>query len=526
MTTSNITDDWTIPSTLETTSVVEPMDVDPPTAGSAFDVLKLSVNPKYDSIGIKSATTWTSACVSIETSDMPEEMNDRTSALDVVVALDISGSMSGQKLKDCKSTLEAMLRPLGSKDRFGLIVFGSRVRVIIPATLMNKQNKESALKQIKEINTEGMTNLSGGLTVAWKELLFIGNPNSVRSLFLLTDGLANEGIQETNTLVQMVKRLTADSAEDVETALLEGLRMSSNRAAQLVDSATLGLTPENVQAPVSLFCFGYGPDHNSDMLQALAEATAGGGYYFVENDSDVYTAFGDAMGGIMSVMAQSAVLKISVPPEAAANGVKIRDVHHDKKINRGDGTFTVNLGDFYAEENRDVIVDFDLSNVASDVPVPHCVASLSYMDVLSKKPAQAGPLNCNVARPDSNEISTINKYVESQWMRVWVAQELEEADKEARSNQRAQAKIRLEKMAAAIKASEAYDKDDETFSKLELNLRHAMQDYEEATYSGHRSKNMYGSMKTQRAYASREAGAEACYQTKYKARMCKAFKKS
>ncbi|CAJ1931149.1 unnamed protein product [Cylindrotheca closterium] len=525
MTFSNITDDWTIQSTVESTSGVEAMDatvVDQPTT---FNVLKLSVNPKYDSVGINSANKiWTSACVSIEASDMPEEMNDRTSALDIVVALDISGSMSGQKLNDCKSTLEAMLRPLGSKDRFGLIVFGSRVRVIIPAAIMNKENKESALNQIKQINTEGCTNLSGGLMMAWKELLLICNPNSVRSLFLLTDGLANEGIQNTNTLVQTVNRLTADSATGVSAALTDGLWTSSTISAQLVVNAQLDITAENIQAPVSLFCFGYGSDHNSDMLQGLSEATAGGGYYFVENDSDVYAAFGDAMGGIMSIMAQSAVLKVSVPSEAATNGVKIRDVHHDKKINRGDGTFTVNIGDFYAEEHRDVIVDFDLSNVASDEPVPHFVASLSYMEVLSKKPAQTEPRSCNVARPDSNEISAIKKYVESQWMRIWVARELEEADREARNNQRAQAEARLQNMAAAIKASEAYDKDDETFSKLELKLCHAMQDYEEVTYSGHRSKNMYRSMKQQRACAS-TSGVDACYQNKYKMKMSNAFKK-
>jgi len=216
--------------------------------------------------------------------------------------------MLGQKLKDCKSTLEAMLRPLGSKDRFGLIVFGSRVRVIILAALMTKENKESALNQIKEITTKGSINFSGGLTMAWKELLLIDNPNSVRSLFLLTDGLANEGIKQTSTLAQMVKCLTADSAEEVSEALNFGLTQSCTVRFFLftqVDAASLVLGAENIRAPVSLFCFGYGSNHNSDMRQTLAEATAGGGYYFVENDSDIYTTFGDAMGGIMSVMALS-----------------------------------------------------------------------------------------------------------------------------------------------------------------------------------------------------------------------------
>jgi len=64
------------------------------------------------------------------------------------------------------------------------------------------------------------------------------------------------------------------------------------------------------------------------------------------------------------------------------------------------------------------------------------------MNVLSKKPAQTELRSCNIARPDSAEISKIGKYVEKQWMCGWVAQELEEANKEARNNQRAQAKTR------------------------------------------------------------------------------------
>jgi len=554
MSTQENTDDWTVPSTVEpsiagTTSFVNV----PPARLNPVDVLKLSFAPKHDSIGIKSSTTFTSACVSIQARDMPEDSEERTSAVDITVALDVSGSMSGSKLKDCKQTLEAMLRPLGTKDRFGLITFGSRCDVVLPALLMTKENKEAALEKIKTLSTNGCTNLSGGLSLAWQELLLIDNPNAVRSLFLLTDGQANQGITSTPALVEMVNSFnSADSASDISAALNQSqagrkegpqkkgimncmfgcIKKYSKRNVEKAKRSSGSTVPGAIDlaskgAPVSLFCFGYGSDHNSEMLEAISEATPGGGYYFVENDSDVYTAFGDAMGGIMSVMAQSAVLKIAVPPAAAECGVKIREVHHDKKVDRGDGSFTVNMGDFYAEERRDVIVDFDLANVTSNEPVLHLVANLSYMNVLTKKNTQGNPRDCSISRPDSGDHSAVNQDVEAQWLRVCVVREMEEADREARSNNREQAQARMRLMTATIQASPAYRADDDFYALLERSVDDAMVDYGEddlsqGSYKGHRTKNITQTLKKQRACTSK-ASSNSYFQTKSKKKMAAVF---
>jgi hypothetical protein len=54
----------------------------------------------------------------------------------------------------------------------------------------------------------------------------------------------------------------------------------------------------------------------------------------VQNDSDMSSAFGDAMGGLLTVVAQSAVLTLSVPPNAATKGVKILNIYHKEHIKR------------------------------------------------------------------------------------------------------------------------------------------------------------------------------------------------
>lgn len=519
-------DDWTLPSTVEDPSFVDVLHVTnldaPP---QEEEVLKLTVTPKHQSIGIQCTTEqWTSACVSIQASDLPESYQDRTSPVDVSVALDVSGSMNGAKLKDCISTLESMLRALGPKDRFGLITFGSDATVVFPASFMTKDKKKKALRKIKAIRTNGCTNLSGGLSLAWQELMLIDSCNAVRSVFLLTDGQANEGVTDTRSLVQMVKSLSNsnnNAAEQTEASLSRMNIDESNNNNGI--PAAISIDDNNKNTPVSLFCFGYGSGHNSDMLRAISEVTPGGAYYFVENDSDVSTAFGDAMGGLMSVMAQSAVLKISPMGE----DIKIRDIHHDDKVDRGDGSFTISLGDFYADESRDVVLDFDLSSKEpSDAPVPHVQVTLSYMDILKKQSAMAGPVICSIARPNSAQISPADRHVESQWLRVCTVRELEAADLEAQHNQLHLAQERLEKAEKRIQESEFYSPANGLLTALQSNVQDLKSDFHsKASYGnvgGHKVKNIFHSLKKQRAMVS-SADSAAPYQTKRKKQMSNAF---
>ena len=472
------------------------------------DILTMSVSPMHSSIGMNAQMNSTKVCVSIKASDLPEDYEANRMALDLVVALDVSGSMSGQKLRDCKSTLTAMLRPLGPKDRFGLTIFGSSAKTVLGSSFMTKDNKEYALKKIQSLNTSGCTNLSGGLSLAWQEMQMIDNPNMVRSVFLLTDGQANEGIVETEALVDMVKGFNKVGAS-------ESVSGSGNqRVPQTI----------SLESPISLFCFGYGNGHNSDMLERIASATLGGAYYFVENDSDVSTAFGDAFGGLLSVVAQSAVLKLAVPPAATANGLEIVDVYHDEKIKRSDGSYTVSIGDFYAEESRDVLFEINLSKTSSFDVIPHAVISLSYMDVINKKMSELGPVECALKRPENtSEVSPSNTHVEAQWMRIHTVQELEAADKEAASGHQDMAKARLKNLCKYITESKAYDPNSALMAGMLSDVKAVISSMEQTyigqgAYMGHTMKNRMVSLKKQRCMASSSAQS-VTYVTKRKAKM-------
>ena len=412
------------------------MEIDSPNT-SPEQVLSLKVTPKHDSIGIDAHDmVETQVCATLTACDIPDSAR---SPIDLVVVLDISGSMSGNKLQLCKETLELLIRVLQANDRFGLVVYGSHATVKVPIQAMTAQNKEQALATIRAIRTSGMTNLSGGLSLAAQEIKLIVNPNQVQSIFLLTDGHANEGITSQEGLVELTKSIQRTAGAGGASAKDEFVYV-------------------NAQIPVH--CFGYGSDHNSTILREISNASGGGSYYFVDNDSNVKEAFGDAMGGMLSVVAQSTVVKISVPSHAAELGVKINKVHHKEALRREDGSYTVSIGDFYAEESRDVLLNVELPKIVEDdesetIPlyIPLVEVSASYTSVVETNCGivNSDPVTCFLSRPEGAEVSKANAHVMTQWLRIFVAQEIEQASQEGDRNQLEVARNRLKEALVTVR---------------------------------------------------------------------------
>ena len=383
---------------------------------SVKETLTMNIVPKHSDIGIDAKVSTTQMCVTINACEIDEDDGDRA-PVDIVIALDISGSMTGSKLELCKTTLELLLRCLNKKDRFGLITYATHAAVTIPAKLMTKTNKEKALDIIKLLRTRDCTNISDAIGLACQEFRNIQKPNEVQTLFLLTDGLANRGISDSYGLCELTKNcINCDNSEK--------------------------------RAPITLHTFGYGTDHDSALLGDLAAVTKGGSYYFVENDSSVGTAFGDALGGVLSVVAQSVVVTIK-----PSQGNRIRKVFHEDAIQRDNGIFTVAIGDFYAEETRDIIFEVDL--IKPETPslgkIPHASSSLTYTDTIKKILVSTKALECSISRSHGLGMSAVNEHVTKQWLRVITVEELKAAEFMGQNRQLSQARVRLENHQARLR---------------------------------------------------------------------------
>lgn len=404
------------------------------------DALSIEITPKYDSVGVDSDVSKNLLCATVKARDLEDDDHNRA-AVDIVVALDISGSMAGNKLNLCKKTLEVLVRCLSSNDKFGLVTYSSQAVIAFPPKLMTQKSKEDALKTIKSLYSQGSTNISDAIGLACQELRNINDPNEVRVLFLLTDGHANVGIREPSDLVELAKNCSSNDP-----------RIERKRLPRL--NATYLECP-NKLAPIIMHTFGYGEDHNAILLRDLADSASGGSYYFVDDDASIGTAFGDALGGVLSVVAQSVVLLIQ--PSSINN---ITKVYHDQATKRDNGAFTVTLGDFYAEETRDIILEIDLikPTVTMSEKIPHVSVSISYTDTIKKMPVSTVPINCSIARPSGTGVSDANKYVLKHWLRIDAAQQMKEAEEMGRNQQYGEAKAKLEKWQA--KALNFYNPDE------------------------------------------------------------------
>lgn len=369
--------------------------------------LDLKIAPRHDSIGLE-AKHETQFCATVTARDLPEN-SDTRAPVDIIVALDVSHSMRGRKLELCKETLILLLRELSIQDTFGLVTFGSEATIQIPTRKLSKENKKNAIGTIKKLATSGRTNLSAGIGLAAQEVQSLESPNEVQTIFLLTDGVANRGISHRPRVVQLTK----------------GCLSSSNN-----------------QAPVSIHCFGYGADHDREMLRDISQATEGGSYYFVEKDSDVSSAFGDALGGVLSVVAQNTILTFKASNDY---GIRLISILHERAIKQIDGSFTVEVGDFYAEESRDIICNIVLANGSgfSSKPVPHMSVSMTYMDTVNRKLAKHEAVEGLISRPNGHLVSQMNNHVALQYIRVTTTNIIADADKLAAAGNLISAKAKI-----------------------------------------------------------------------------------
>merc|ERR1719401_1999487 len=168
-------------------------------------------------------------------------------------------------------TLRFVLSQLREVDSFGLVSYSSDVRVDIPLALCTTEGKLRMEAVIQTIRADGQTNLSGGLLRAVDlhreaqkaaEEQTRGEQDFVRSIFLLTDGLANLGI----------------TGKDA-----------------LASAAQASLQEMHPHHPASIHCFGFGSDHDANMLRSVAEK-GGGSYFYIKNEDMIATEFAGALG--------------------------------------------------------------------------------------------------------------------------------------------------------------------------------------------------------------------------------------
>ncbi|CAG6021920.1 inter-alpha-trypsin inhibitor heavy chain H6 isoform 2-T2 [Menidia menidia] len=169
---------------------------------------------------------------------------------DVIFVIDISGSMTGTKIKQTKQAMNTILGDLREGDHFNIITFSDKVNIwkkgrTVRAT---RQNVREAKEFVRSILAEGWTNINAALLSAAQ----LVNPSSsghsshltshrVPLIIFLTDGEATIGVTSSDSILNNAKRALGSATlfgiafgDDADFLLLKRLALENRGVARMV----------------------------------------------------------------------------------------------------------------------------------------------------------------------------------------------------------------------------------------------------------------------------------------------------
>ena len=107
--------------------------------------------------------------------------------VDLVVVMDVSGSMEGKKINAARSSLIEFIKLLGDRDRLEIILFSDEMLVLTPLSELGSKRAD-VLTRVSGIIEGGDTRLYDAVQMAYDELETRGDPRHIRAIVALTDG--------------------------------------------------------------------------------------------------------------------------------------------------------------------------------------------------------------------------------------------------------------------------------------------------------------------------------------------------
>jgi len=153
-------------------------------------------------------------------------------ARDLVMVLDVSGSMQGEKIAQAQAAAHYVVDSLNPTDRFNLITFSTGVQQWENALQeVDDETREAAHAWIDGIRATGGTDINRGLLEALAQ--FTGDEARPAYVLFLTDGLPTQGERKIDRILanvmanlpdaQQLRLFTFGVGYDVNTTLLDAL---------------------------------------------------------------------------------------------------------------------------------------------------------------------------------------------------------------------------------------------------------------------------------------------------------------
>ena len=145
---------------------------------------------------------------------------------DLIIVLDHSGSMEGEKFQQAKQAVSYILNHLNSADRFNIISFSTNIEMYANE-LRSISDVQEAQSWVNRLNASGSTDINRALLEA-AAMVDVERPTY---LIFLTDGLPTEGVTDSQSILANFASNASDNLRlftfgvgyDVDTILLDSL---------------------------------------------------------------------------------------------------------------------------------------------------------------------------------------------------------------------------------------------------------------------------------------------------------------
>lgn len=169
----------------------------------------------------------------------PPAVRPRAVPRDLTFVIDVSGSMSGQKIEQARAAGKQILRSLSPIDRFRLIDFSSDVRTFRnDFATATRENLGAAERYLDQLDAEGSTNISGALDEALSAPVQAGR---LPIVLFLTDGQPTVGERDASVIASSVAKqrgsrrlFTFGVGADLNVSLIEQLALEGRGTASFV----------------------------------------------------------------------------------------------------------------------------------------------------------------------------------------------------------------------------------------------------------------------------------------------------
>jgi Ca-activated chloride channel family protein len=209
----------------------------------------------------------------------PERPGSERPPLRLVLALDTSGSMQGEKLRHVVASVDFIAQQLAPGDRLGLVAFSQDARTLMPLSPVDAALLPAVRRVLSRLTAQGGTNVEAGLRLSAEllsarvasfaaGLLGLKSEESRQAVVLLSDGQPNAGAQS---------------------------------------ATALGAVARELRHTMTVSTLGYGTDHAEGVLCAIAEDGAGT-YAFVPSPELCRVELARAVGGQTQIVAEGVTL--------------------------------------------------------------------------------------------------------------------------------------------------------------------------------------------------------------------------